>query len=524
MLNNKALPTLSNMFLFLFLSFTTKASTIHLEPDTIFQSKTYIEDGYTISKKNQKAGFDHFDAGAQFYFNKKDTASYLSCRLGTAELEKRSGKFNKSFETLWNILPEAKKYSDKNLLSLTHRKLGLLFGIYGKDSLSLLHHNKGLNIIKNSGTSNRLSAGYFAIAEQFINMKNYDHALKYLDSCYLSRPLKHRLIYTDAYYAHIYTKKGDYRKAAIYLKQLIPEFEKNKQAFLAVVYSFQADLNFQLKQRDSAIYFYQKSIETIENMKVHIEIKPKILEKLAALHFTNNDIKEAYRYMTEAKAMSDTLFHTQSQHNKALFEIKNKYQEDLNKKEAQIIAQNKLLNLKVKAEFRLKLLVLVLIILSGVAFFTFRQRTKIKNMVHNKEKRDVILDTRNKELTANALQIIEKENAVSELLDTIKEHVPEKFKPLNSKYRKTNEKIWDDFHLRFTKTNNKFYEKLLELHPSLTPTDLKHCALIRLKFDSKEMSKILGISLHSVHMARSRVRKKLNLSREDSLSNYITML
>lgn len=42
-------------------------------------------------------------------------------------------------------------------------------------------------------------------------------------------------------------------------------------------------------------------------------------------------------------------------------------------------------------------------------------------MLYNKEKNDAILEIRNKELTANALQIIEKDHTVSELLETIKE-------------------------------------------------------------------------------------------------------
>jgi hypothetical protein len=46
---------------------------------------------------------------------------------------------------------------------------------------------------------------------------------------------------------------------------------------------------------------------------------------------------------------------------------------------------------------------------------------RIKKMLYNKEKNDAILEIRNKELTANALQIIEKDHTVSELLETIKE-------------------------------------------------------------------------------------------------------
>ena len=81
--------------------------------------------------------------------------------------------------------------------------------------------------------------------------------------------------------------------------------------------------------------------------------------------------------------------------------------------------------------------------------------------------------------------------------------------------------MWNDFNRRFIEINNQFYAKLRQKHPDLTATELKHCALIKLNLDNLEMSKILNISLQSVHTSRYRIRKKLNLLQEENLSNYI---
>jgi len=61
-------------------------------------------------------------------------------------------------------------------------------------------------------------------------------------------------------------------------------------------------------------------------------------------------------------------------------------------------------------------------------------------------------------------------------------------------------------------------------HDSLTPTEEKHCELIKLKFDSKEMARLLNISVSSVHISRYRIRKKMRLERGDDLSNYIASI
>ncbi len=521
MLNTK---TLLALFISLSFSLYVKPFTIQLKDSTTFNAKEFTSIGYKLSKENQDKAYEYFEKGAAYFKLKKDTVAYLEGMIGLSEIEKRNGKYNKSFDILWGVLPLAKKTNYKKPLIRIHRKLGTLYGVYGKDSLALFHLKKGLEIGKKNIDKNHLASSYLPIAEQYINLKEYDSALKYLDSCYLTMDSNKRLIYIDAYYGHIYTKKGNSHKANIYFNNLTPLFEKNKFAFLAMVYWFQADLHLLKKQPDSAIYYLEKSLMVIDTMKVHIEIKPTVLEHLANLHFEKNDKTKAFEYMNAAKTISDSLFHMQSKHNKELFEIKSKYQEDLSKKDEEIIAQNKVLELKDKASFRLKLILGILVGVVLIGLLIYRLRSQSKHMAYNKEKNKAILEVKNKELTANALQMIEKENAVNELLETIKENIPEKHKSLYTKYKQNNEKIWDDFHLQFTQTNNKFYKDLLELHPKLTPNDLKCCALIKLKFDSKEMSQILGISLHSVHMARSRVRKKLGLARKDSLSNYLSLI
>lgn len=515
----------SSMLIFTFNSaLASNNDTIPNKNSTLQDTYEFIQVGYRLSMTNQERATEYFTKGASYFLSKGDTSTFLKCKLGISEIEKRKGQFNKSFEILWHILPQATKIEDKSPLIELHRKLGLLYGLYGKDSLSLQHFNIGIDLGKKNNLKNDLISTYLVSANYFVERNKYDTALKYLDSCYLNAQNNERLIYIDAYFGNIYTKMGDFQKAAIYFKDLIPEFERENLGFMAMVYSFYAEQQIGLNKLDAAISYFEKSLKVIDEMKVHIEIKPMVLEKLAYLYFNKNQKEAGFNHMKAAKEMSDSLFHTQSERNKELFEIKNKYQEDLTKKEAKIISQNRLLLLNDKASFRLKLLFGLLILLVGIASFTFRQRYKIKKMVMNKDKNDAILEIKNKELTAKALQIIEKEHTVNELLETIKESLPEKYKSLNNKYKQSNEKIWDDFHLQFTKTNNMFYKSLLERHPILTPNDLKCCALMKLQFDSKEMSHILGISLHSVHMARYRIRKKIHLSRAESLSIYLNKL
>ncbi|GAA4237313.1 hypothetical protein GCM10022291_23820 [Postechiella marina] len=515
----------NTLILFLILTNLTYSQnrTIYSKDSTVANPHKYIQKGYSLSNKNQDKAYAHFTNGANYYRNNGNKSAYLECLIGLVEIEKRKGKFNKSFEMLWDIMPEAKLIKDKSPLLQIHRKLGLLYGSYSKDSLSISHLKKSIELSKKTD-KNALVSSYFSLAVQYVKMESYKNAERYLDSCYLNKNSKNRLIYIDAYYGLINTKKGFYNKAQIYFKNLIPEFKKRKLGFLAMLYSFNADLKHAINQKDSAIYYYKASLKIMNKMKVHIEEKPIVLENLSNIYIEKNDIKNAFKYTLLSKNISDSLYHTQSKLNKELFEIKNKYQEDIIEKEKQILAQNKLILLNEKVSFILKLLIVILVLLAIIVAVVYKQRNKMKQLKISKAKNESMLQIQNKELTANALLIIEKENAFKELLDIIKENAPSKYKSLSKKHKQSNKQIWEDFNLRFTQINSTFYNRLLKLHPTLTPNDLKHCALIKLKFDSKEMSYILGISLQSVHMARSRVRKKLNLNRKDNLSNYIAMI
>jgi DNA-binding CsgD family transcriptional regulator len=69
--------------------------------------------------------------------------------------------------------------------------------------------------------------------------------------------------------------------------------------------------------------------------------------------------------------------------------------------------------------------------------------------------------------------------------------------------------------------NKHFYTRLKQNYPEISANDLKICALIKLNLSIKEMAAILNISPDSVKTARHRLRKKLQLSTEENLTDFI---
>jgi tetratricopeptide (TPR) repeat protein len=140
------------------------------------------------------------------------------------------------------------------------------------------------------------------------------------------------------------------------------------------------------------------------------------------------------------------------------------------------------------------------------------------------------LEFRHKELLTYTLNLVQKNTVMQNVREGINELLPSTDKDSKVKFTKLlkvidysleSEKDWDEFRMYFEKVHSSFFEKIKLQHPDLTQGDLKLCALISLNLSMKEMAELMGISPESVKMARHRLRKKLNLSTEENLTEFV---
>jgi DNA-binding CsgD family transcriptional regulator len=64
-------------------------------------------------------------------------------------------------------------------------------------------------------------------------------------------------------------------------------------------------------------------------------------------------------------------------------------------------------------------------------------------------------------------------------------------------------------------------KNLTEKHPNMTSSELKLCALIRMNLGSKEIADISHQTYDSIRVARTRLRKKLNINKNETLIGYL---
>jgi len=84
--------------------------------------------------------------------------------------------------------------------------------------------------------------------------------------------------------------------------------------------------------------------------------------------------------------------------------------------------------------------------------------------------------------------------------------------------------LWADFKLYFQKTDPDFLRILARKHPSLTPIDLKYCCYLKMNMSNDDIRNLLGINQESVRTHKYRLKKKLALSRDQDLTNYLRVV
>lgn len=155
------------------------------------------------------------------------------------------------------------------------------------------------------------------------------------------------------------------------------------------------------------------------------------------------------------------------------------------------------------------------------------QSEKAIIQLHN-EKLAAEVRYKNKELADTSLHLVERTDALAK----VKEELQKLYKSSDGNMglkkalqmvsdMEKNHESWDRFAARFDEINNDFLKKIRERYPVLTGNDLKLCAYLQLNMSSKEIAQLLNISLRGVEIGRYRLRKKLQLPTEKSITDFL---
>lgn len=322
----------------------------------------------------------------------------------------------------------------------------------------------------------------------------------------------------------LYFDMENYPQALQYGKiALRATLKRNNRRSMAQVLYYTGSIYLSLNQYDTAIAEF-KIVDSIANDLNMLEIQLNTAGQLAYIYELQGDFKQAYLWSKKQNELTGAFNKKNGQNELYRMTLEYQYEQQM----AQIKEAGK------RRNTAWAIGVVILALLTAVLWLIrSRLRFKLNNAKLQQQNIMLDLDRRNREITSKAMQIQQKDKAISDSIAQLSQskHGLKKNDQsvINDVIRKlslsVNENAWNEFELRFERVYTGFFKTLNEKFPNLSPNEKRLCAYLKLNMSSKEIANLTHTTVGSVEQARFRLRKKLGLHSSDTdLSAFIESL
>lgn len=483
---------------------------------------------------------------------------------------------NRSFQYGEKALNVAEKASDKNLLSQAYFNLGIVTFDQGILDISIKYLYKYLDIKNELNDKHGVAGGQINIGAVYLKLNQYEQSREFFEKAldyYEKLPFDEATYTPHKQLITIYNNLGivsqkledfdramDYYSRGISLARRTPEshrmlamllnnlgsvYIEKEEPEMALKYLSEA---FEIRKNNDDLYGMSQSYRMLSGHYIRNNQDEKALEQL----------RLGYDLAGKVGNISDLANITQMLHEvyqrKQLIDSAYKYHvllSELNEKLNHEAALKELSHLAFTAQLKenervsqleqkrkeqwyliIGLTLTLTLVLISLLYFLARNRNRrlslekeiinlnSKNLELEKSNLEIELDVKNKELATNVMYQIQKNELIQNIVEKLQSHTLSGQKQDSSWIRgivrdleKTKDQtVWGDFEIRFQQVQKEFYDKLNEINPELTVNERRLCAFLSLNMTTKEISAITGQAPRTIDVARTRLRKKLNLT------------
>ncbi len=174
---------------------------------------------------------------------------------------------------------------------------------------------------------------------------------------------------------------------------------------------------------------------------------------------------------------------------------------------------------------------LVLVLLLLFIFYLRKRQILVRQQYQLKQQQvESKLEANHLEHTGKALSLARSEKLIRQLKKDIQGLMDtsegDNGKGLQSvmrllKSQDNSQQLWKEFETRFNELNEGFISRLTARYPSLSPAEIRLCALLRLQMSTKEIADMLNRSPRTIEYTRNRVRKRMDLKTGDNLVQHL---
>lgn len=493
-----------------------------------------------------------------------------------AECYSTTGRRKEAENAYAEALQQFSKLGDTNAMSMILINLGDEYAKTGRTEMAIETELEAIRLKERSGNLSKLAFYYQKLGELFWEKDKERWETYAMKALALSRNPKHTTlratiaIYNDlgsiwrlrndfakaeAYYDTMYmiSKKADYRKgiATATSERALMLFDQKKYAealpLAREAYSMVEDTDddypivydatlvarilIKLGRHDEATPLLKMALQRAKSA----DLKPEVIaamEYLSEAYAASGNFLEAFKYQKIRYEMKDSVDGAKVQ--QALYQMQTRFE---TAKKQQLI--DRLTERNHEHERRNSLLlgllaVSGLVLLLGILLLVLRNRAIKQSEVLHKKEQELLqaerqrlaleLELRNRELTTAAVQLINKNEVLSDLRSELASSNADEIN-VQQVIRQIDQNLnldadWQKFSRHFEEVHPDFFVRLKQQFPSLTPNEERLCAYLRINLSTKEISQMLNVTIAAIDKSRNRLRKKLEIGPEVNLHDY----
>jgi tetratricopeptide (TPR) repeat protein len=546
----------------------------------IAESLFYLgENLLELCRYNEAMG--KYGEAISFYRKINDEGSVFWCYSGMGIVQKNAGNFDDAIKCFENALASAQKGALKNEEATCYNNMGNVYRRQGdfpkameayqkalnhfqtlKNELSvsdcmnnignlyldnndpfraLNYFNQSLRIIQNKNDSYRLIVRYKNMAEAYTDLKDFENSVQFLeDAIKLAEKSGNKYYLASCYsqFGKLQSAKGEYmisiayhKKAAILLQEIGAKAEEAEALFeMANTEQQEGLVSDAINHASSAL-----KLATISGA---LNIGLQANRCLAKCYEQTGDTKKANQHLNQAMHLKDSIYSVEKY--RTIEEIESGFKRNELKNENQVLIQNSILQ---KQAIRSKNILAILLgtsLLLSIAVIWMsvnRYRSSRKEAIRQQNSREQQIQQLNqdlkakeRELTSKTVFINQKNQLLEKLIDELEQLKKADISANSINHLQTELKqelspdAWKEFEIQFNEVHPGFQNQLLNRFPELSPSERRLCSFLRLDMNTREIASLTGQTFKSIEVARTRIRKKMNLSREDNLVNFIASI
>lgn len=426
---------------------------------------------------------EYLQPSLDIYESIGDERGRLSAMGNIAKVYCVKGHLDLALQYYLNVRQISEKLGDKRLEASSLLDIGIVYSSLNKFEQALNCFLKSLEINRHLNNKRLQIFILNNIGATYVDLHQPEKALSYLvQHQHLSDELGLEVNpYCLLNIGRAYLMQKNFDLALDYFKKSEAIFERmNHHDGLGLVHVLIGKTRFESGDVHQAIRHYESAIKWVADSPSKNILNSAHLDLANAYQQQENYQKAAEHF----KKAYDVFQQRQDDEiNKRVYQLKIKFEVERREKE------NELYRLKIE-----------------------RQTNELSNFVKNLASKNELIQ----KLQREALKLqhggnVNADGALNILLDHLQNSV-------------NVHEEWPIFQAEFDALFPDFRSVLVRKYPLLTRQEIRISELIRLDFSTKEIARILYIDPKSVEKHRNRIRKKMNLLHEISLSKYLSAL